>query len=51
MTSDNGSPLEDDPGPLVRPFAVTRGRAGKVLVRLLEHLMATAMAPLGYRRY
>jgi hypothetical protein len=28
MTSDNGSPLEDDPGPLVRPFAVTRGRAG-----------------------
>jgi hypothetical protein len=31
MTSDNGSPLEDDPGPLVRPFAVTRGRAGKEL--------------------
>jgi Protein of unknown function (DUF742) len=31
MTSDNGSPLEDDPGPLVRPFAVTRGRTGKGL--------------------
>jgi hypothetical protein len=31
MTSDNGSPFEDDPGPLVRPFAVTRGRAGKDL--------------------
>jgi hypothetical protein len=27
-------PFEDDPGPLVRPFAVTRGRAGKNLHRL-----------------
>jgi hypothetical protein len=25
---------DDDPGPLVRPFAVTRGRAGKDLHRL-----------------
>jgi len=24
-----GFSLDDDPGPLVRPFAVTRGRAGK----------------------
>jgi DNA-directed RNA polymerase specialized sigma24 family protein len=31
MTRDDGSPFEDDPGPLVRPFAVTRGRAGKDL--------------------
>ena len=30
----DGLPLEDDPGPLVRPFAVTRGRAGKDLRRL-----------------
>jgi Protein of unknown function (DUF742) len=29
--SDHGQPFEDDPGPLVRPFAVTRGRAGKDL--------------------
>jgi signal recognition particle receptor subunit beta len=28
-----------------------RGSSQQVLVRLLEHLMATAMAPLGYRRY
>jgi DNA-directed RNA polymerase specialized sigma24 family protein len=27
----DGFSLEDDPGPLVRPFAVTRGRAGKDL--------------------
>ena len=27
-------PFEDDPGPLVRPFAVTRGRVGKNLHRL-----------------
>jgi Protein of unknown function (DUF742) len=26
-----GFSLDDDPGPLVRPFAVTRGRAGKHL--------------------
>lgn len=26
-----GYPFADDPGPLVRPFAVTRGRAGKDL--------------------
>jgi hypothetical protein len=31
--SDNFS-FEGDPGPLVRPFAVTRGRAGKDLDRL-----------------
>ena len=30
----DGSPFGDDPGPLVRPFAVTRGRAGKDLHRL-----------------
>ena len=30
MTND-GHPFGDDPGPLVRPFAVTRGRAGKDL--------------------
>jgi hypothetical protein len=30
MTGD-GLPFEDDPGPLVRAFAVTRGRAGKDL--------------------
>lgn len=30
MTRDDFS-FEDDPGPLVRPFAVTRGRAGKNL--------------------
>jgi DNA-directed RNA polymerase specialized sigma24 family protein len=29
--SDHRQPFEDDPGPLVRPFAVTRGRAGKDL--------------------
>lgn len=28
-----------------------RGSSQQVLVRLLEHLMATAMAPLGYRHY
>jgi hypothetical protein len=28
------SPFKDDPGPLVRPFAVTRGRAGKDLHKL-----------------
>jgi hypothetical protein len=27
----DGWSFEDDPGPLVRPFAVTRGRAGKDL--------------------
>jgi hypothetical protein len=27
-------PFEGDPGPLVRPFAVTRGRAGRDLHRL-----------------
>ena len=32
--SDHGQPFEGDPGPLVRPFAVTRGRAGKDLHRL-----------------
>ncbi len=32
--SGDGLPFEDDPGPLVRPFAVTRGRAGKDLRRL-----------------
>jgi len=30
----DGPPFDDDPGPLVRPFAVTRGRAGKDLYRL-----------------
>ena len=30
----DGLPFEDDPGPLVRPFAVTRGRVGKDLHRL-----------------
>jgi DNA-directed RNA polymerase specialized sigma24 family protein len=29
-----GFPPDDDPGPLVRPFAVTRGRAGKNIHRL-----------------
>jgi uncharacterized protein len=28
-----------------------RGSSQQVLVKLLEHLMATAMAPLGYRHY
>ena len=28
---NDGLSFEDDPGPLVRPFAVTRGRAGKDL--------------------
>jgi hypothetical protein len=27
----DGPPFEDDPGPLVRPFAMTRGRAGRDL--------------------
>lgn len=27
-------PFEEDPGPLVRPFAVTRGRAGRDLHKL-----------------
>lgn len=31
MIRDDGSPFGDDPGPLVRPFAVTRGRAGRDL--------------------
>jgi hypothetical protein len=31
---DGGVPFEDDPGPLVRPFAMTRGRAGKNLHKL-----------------
>jgi hypothetical protein len=32
---DTGSwAFDDDPGPLVRPFAVTRGRAGKGLHKL-----------------
>ena len=30
----DGLPFDDDPGPLVRPFAVTRGRAGKDLHNL-----------------
>jgi hypothetical protein len=30
----DGWSFEDDPGPLVRPFAVTRGRAGKDLHKL-----------------
>ena len=30
----DGLPFDDDPGPLVRPFAVTRGRTGKDLHRL-----------------
>lgn len=30
----DGLPFDEDPGPLVRPFAVTRGRAGKDLHRL-----------------
>jgi Protein of unknown function (DUF742) len=30
----DGFSFEDDPGPLVRPFAVTRGRAGRDLHRL-----------------
>ena len=34
MTADDRPPFEDDPGPLVRPFAVTRGRAGKHIHRL-----------------
>jgi hypothetical protein len=29
-----GSSLDGDPGPLVRPFAVTRGRAGRNIRRL-----------------
>jgi hypothetical protein len=38
-----GAPFEEDPGPLVRPFAVTRGRAGRDLHRLdiLTLVMAT----------
>ncbi|MFE3060255.1 DUF742 domain-containing protein [Nocardia sp. NPDC059239] len=31
---DHGHWLDDDPGPLVRPFAVTRGRAGRNLHEL-----------------
>jgi DNA-directed RNA polymerase specialized sigma24 family protein len=30
----DGFSFDDDPGPLVRPFAVTRGRAGKNIHRL-----------------
>ena len=30
----DGWSFEDDPGPLVRPFAVTRGRAGRDLHKL-----------------
>jgi len=30
----DGISFSDDPGPLVRPFAVTRGRAGKNIHRL-----------------
>jgi DNA-directed RNA polymerase specialized sigma24 family protein len=29
-----GFPPDDDPGPLVRPFAMTRGRAGRNIHRL-----------------
>jgi hypothetical protein len=29
-----GFPFDDDPGPLVRPFAVTRGRTGRNIHRL-----------------
>lgn len=35
----------DDPGPLVRPFAVTRGRAGKDLHRLDILTMVMAAHP------
>ena len=39
--------IDDDPGPLVRPFAVTRGRAGKDLQRLnILTLVMTANAEL-----
>ena len=31
---DGESWLDDDPGPLVRPFAITRGRAGRNLHKL-----------------
>ncbi|WP_330231102.1 DUF742 domain-containing protein [Nocardia sp. NBC_00508] len=34
MTHDEDSWFEEDPGPLVRPFAVTRGRAGRDLHNL-----------------
>ena len=36
MSGNDGiyPPFDDDPGPLVRPFAVTRGRAGRDLHNL-----------------
>jgi hypothetical protein len=45
--SDDFSFFEDDPGPLVRPFAVTRGRAGKDLhsLNILTLIMAARSEP------
>ncbi|MEU1526574.1 DUF742 domain-containing protein [Nocardia rhamnosiphila] len=47
MSANDGifSPFDDDPGPLVRPFAVTRGRAGRDLHNLdLLTLVVTVQA-------
>lgn len=41
----NGERAEDDPGPLVRPFAVTRGRTGADLIDLDILTLVVATGP------
>ena len=42
---DSDSWFDEDPGPLVRPFAVTRGRAGKDLHNLDIITLVVAVRP------
>ncbi|WAL64325.1 DUF742 domain-containing protein [Amycolatopsis cynarae] len=45
MNYEGDSWFDDDPGPLVRPFAVTRGRAGKDLHNLDIITLVVAVRP------
>ncbi|WP_327110247.1 DUF742 domain-containing protein [Nocardia sp. NBC_01730] len=45
MTYDDGSWFDEDPGPLVRPFAVTRGRAGRDMHNLDIITLVVAIRP------
>jgi hypothetical protein len=47
MRNQDGEPwLDDDPGPLVRPFAITRGRAGRNLHNLDMISLVVAVRPV-----
>ncbi|KAA9152492.1 DUF742 domain-containing protein [Amycolatopsis acidicola] len=45
MRHEDTSWFQDDPGPLVRPFAVTRGRAGRDLHKLDLITLVVAVRP------